>query len=125
MAKLGFIYKKEENRWTNLEDTELLMDIYNGNSTLYIGTKEDRKLKEMAEGVKRELRKRTLLKQDEELEISEFDKYVMEFEKDNNKRVNSEVYGFCKMGYKAVEEGKITLEYLIEILSESRCSECI
>lgn len=116
MAKLGFIYKKEENRWTNLEDTELLMDIYNGNSTLYIGTKEDRKLKEMAEGVKRELRKRTLLKQDEELEISEFDKYVMEFEEDNNKRVNGKVYDLCKLGYKAVEEGNTTFEHLIDLL---------
>lgn len=125
MAKLKFIFKKEQEGWTNLEGTDLAIDIYNGNSELYIGTKEDRKLKEMAEGVKKELRKRTLLKQNEELEISEFDKYVIEFEEEHDERINSKVYDLCKLGYKAVEEGKTTLEELIYILEQWRCSECI
>lgn len=125
MAKLEFIYKREGDGWTNLEDTDLVIDIYNGNSKLYIGTEENRRLKEMVEGVKKELRKRTLLKEDEELEISEFDKYFIEFENERIKRINGKVYDFCKMGYKEVKEGNTTLEHLIEILSESRCSKCI
>lgn len=125
MAKLKFIFKKEQEGWTNLEGTDLAIDIYNGNSELYIGTKETRGLKELKEEVEKDLRKRTLLKQDEELEISEFDEYVIELEKGHDERIDSKVYDLCKLGYKAVEEGRTTLEELIYILEQWRCSECI
>lgn len=125
MAKLGFIFKNEKDGWIHLEETELLMDIYNGNSTLYIGTKETRTLKEMTEGVERELKKRTLLKQDEKLEISAFDKSIIEFEENQKRKVSSTFYNFCKMGYKAVEEGKTTWEQLIQFANGSRCPQCM
>lgn len=125
MAKLKFIFKKEQEGWTNLEGTDLAIDIYNGNSELYIGTKETRELKKLKEEVEKDLRRKTLLKQEENLEVSEFDKYVIEFEDEKNERINSKVYDLCKLGYKAVEEGKTTLKELIYILEQWRCLECI
>lgn len=125
MAKLKIIYKTEKDGWTHEEETELGIDIYNGNSTLYIGTKEKRTLKQMAEGVEKELKRRTLLGQDKKIEISELDKFIMDFEARTGKNVNSTVYNLCKMGYEAVEDGKTTWEHLIRILEESRCSECM
>lgn len=125
MAKLGIIFKNKQEEWNNLEETELLTSIYNSNATLYIGTKEKRTLKEMAEGVQKELRRRTLLGKDEKIELSEFDRYIMEFEESKKQRVDSKIYNFCKMSYDAVEEGRITWEHLIELLEERRCSKCI
>ena len=125
MAKLEFYFKKKEEDWTNLEETDLLTDIRNGNSTMYIGTKEDRTLKEMAEGVQKQLRKRGLLRQDEELEMTEFNKNIIGFEQEKGKKVDATVYSLCKFGYEAVKEGKTTWEHLIKILEESRCSECM
>ena len=125
MAKLEFYFKKKEEDWTNLEETDLLTDIRNGNSTMYIGIKEDRTLKEMAEGVQKQLRKRGLLRQDEELEMTEFNKNIIGFEQEKGKKVDATVYSLCKFGYEAVKEGKTTWEHLIKILEESRCSECM
>ncbi len=125
MAKLEFYFKKKEEDWTNLEETDLLTDIRNGNSTMYIGTKEDRTLKEMAEGVQEQLRKRELLRQDEELEMTEFNKNIIGFEQEKGKKVDATVYSLCKFGYEAVKEGKTTWEHLIKVLEESRCSECM
>ena len=76
MAKLGIYYKKPQEGWMNLENSEWLTNIYNANSSLYIGTKETRTLKEMVKKVTEELRKRTLLKEDEELEIVHFNEKV-------------------------------------------------
>ena len=125
MAKLEFYFKKKEEDWTNLEETDLLTDIRIGNSTMYIGTKEDRTLKEMAEGVQKQLRKRGLLRQDEELEMTEFNKNIIGFEQEKGKKVDATVYSLYKFGYEAVKEGKTTWEHLIKILEESRCSECM
>ncbi len=125
MAKLEIIYKTEKDGWTHEDDTELAMNVYNGDSTLYIGMKETRTLKEMVKGVEKKLKRRTLLGQDEELEINNFDKYIIEFEQKQKRKVNSTVYNFYRMGCKAVEEGKVTLEHLIEILEESRGSKCM
>ncbi len=125
MAKLEFYFKKKEEDWTNLEETDLLTDIRNGNSTMYIGIKEDRTLKEMAEGVQKQLRKRGLLRQDEELEMTEFNKSIIGFEREKGKKVDATVYSLCKFGYEAVKEGKTTWEHLIKVLEESRCSECM
>ena len=125
MAKLEIIYKNEKDGWTHEEDTELGMDIYTGNSTLYIGMKETRMLKEMAEGVEKELKRRTLLEQDKKLEISDFDKYIIEFEQEQKERVEGIVYDLAKIGYEQVEQGRSTWEYFLNILKESRCSECM
>ena len=107
MAKLRFVFKKAQEDWTNLEETDLSMDLYNGNSTLYIGTKENRSLKEIAKQVKDELVKRTFLKEDEELEISEFDKYVMDFEENQTAKIDSTSYNACKKIYDYVHPIKI------------------
>ena len=87
--------------------------------------KENKKLETLVEEIENDLRKRTWLDEEEQLEISQFDEYVIEYEKQIHERINSKVYNLCKNAYQLVEEGKTTWEHLIKELNERGCSECM
>ena len=91
MAKLGIIYKIKEHGWTDLESSELATMIENANCTLYIGTKETRTLKQMINEITLGLRRRKLLNQDEELEIDDFCKTLMQYEEEKNELIKGDL----------------------------------
>ena len=80
------------------EETEMRMSFVKPIAELWVGTKEK-----------------------EKLEISKFDKYVIEYESQINKRIDSKVYNICKNAYQLVEEGKTTWEQLIKIIEKTKC----
>lgn len=105
MAKLGIYYKKPQEGWMNLEDSEWLTNIYNANSTLYIGTKETRTLKEMVDKITKQLRNRNLIKQDEELEIDEFYRALLQYEIETKTKIKYELLEYFKIVYLTEKEG--------------------
>lgn len=123
MAKLKIVYKTEE--MFHCEETEMRMSFVKPIAELWVGTKENKKLETLVEQIESNLRKRTWLGEKEQLKISQFDKYVIEYEKQIDERINSKVYNLCKNAYKLVKEGKTTWEHLINILDERGCSKCI
>ena len=90
-----------------------------------IAPEETRTLDEIIREIEKELQDGFHLQKNEKFEISKFDKYVIDYEKQICKRIDSYVYNFCKNGYKLVQDGKATWEDLIEQLEERRCSKCI
>ena len=123
MAKLKIIYKTEE--MFHCEETEISMSFVKPIAELWVGTKENKKLETLVEEIENDLRKRTWLDEEEQLEISQFDEYVIEYEKQIDERINSKVYNLCKNAYQLVEEGKTTWEHLIKELNERGGSECM
>lgn len=123
MRKLEIIYKT--GRELHAEETEMRITLNDIKTELQIGTKETKKLKYLVNWITEELKRRRLIETTEELEISQFDKFILEFEETQEKRVDNAVYNLCKRGYKAVEEGKETWEHFLNLLQESRCKECI
>lgn len=123
MAKLKIVYKTKEV--FHCEETEMSMSFVKPIAELWVGTKENEKLEKLVKWIENDLRKRTWLGKEEKLEISEFDKYVIEYESQINKRINSKVYNICKNAYQLVEEGKTTWEQLIKSLEKTNCSKCI
>ena len=123
MAKLKIVYKTEE--MFHCEETEMRMSFVKPIAELWVGTKENEKLETLVKWIECDLRKRTWLGEEEQLEISQFDKYVIEYEKQIDGRINSKVYNLCKNAYKLVKEGKTTWEHLINIFDERGYSECI
>lgn len=123
MAKLKIVYKTKE--MFHCEETEMSMSFVKPIAELWVGTKENEKLEKLVKWIENDLRKRTWLGKDEKLEISEFDKYVIEYESQINKRIDSKVYNICKNAYQLVEEGKTTWEPLIKELNERGCSKCM
>lgn len=123
MAKLKIIYKTEE--MFHCKETEISMSFVKPIAELWVGTKENKKLETLVEEIENDLRKRTWLGEEEQLEISQFDEYVIEYEKQIDERINSKVYNLCKNAYQLVEEGKTTWEHLIKELNERGCFECM
>lgn len=123
MRKLEIIYKTGEK--PRAEKTEMAITLDNTKTQLQIGTEENKKLKHSINWITEELKRRRLIKTTEELEISQFDKFILEFEEKQEKRVDDAVYNLCKRGYEAVEEGKETWEHFLNLLEESRRKECI
>lgn len=119
MAKLKIVYKTKEV--FHCEETEMSMSFVKPIAELWVGTKEKEKLEKLVKWIENDLRKRTWLGKEEKLEISEFDKYVIEYESQINKRINSKVYNICKNAYQLVEEGKTTWEQLIKIIEKTKC----
>lgn len=123
MAKLKIVYKTKG--MFHCEETEIRMSFVKPIAELWVGTKENEKLEKLVKWIENDLRRRTWLGKEETLEISEFDKYVIEYESQINKRIDSKVYNICKNAYQLVEEGKTTWEHLIKELNERGCSECM
>lgn len=53
------------------------------------------------------------LQKDEKFEISELDKYVIEYEEKYKTRIDSLVYNFVKNNCRELQEGLITVQELI------------
>lgn len=106
MAKLKIVYKTKG--MFHCEETEMSMSFVKPIAELWVGTKENKKLETLVEEIENDLRKRTWLDEEEQLEISQFDEYVIEYEKQIDERINSKVYNICKNAYQLVKEGKTT-----------------
>ena len=123
MKKLEIVYKTKGE--FHCEETEMRMSFVKPIAELWVGTKEKEKLEKLVKWIENDLRKRTWLSKEEKLEISKFNKYVIEYESQINKRIDSKVYNICKKAYQLVEEGKTTWEQLIKSLEKTNCSKCI
>lgn len=123
MKRLSIIYKTED--MFNSEKTDYIISFVTPTAELCIGTKETRKLGEIVKKLEEHTRKSTWLEENEELKLSDFDKYFINYEKNHKKRIEGEVYNLYKMAYRGVEEGKTTWEHLISLHEEGRCSECM
>lgn len=127
MAKLKIEYRtKEQDKENYFKDsTYFTFTIKDRTTIISIAQNEKRTLDEIISGIEKELQDGFRLQKNEKFEISKFDKYVIEYEKQICKRIDSYVYNFCKNGYKLVQDRKATWEDLIEQLEERRCSKCI
>lgn len=127
MAKLKIEYrtKEQENKNCFKNSTYFTFTIKDRTTVISITPNETRKLKDIVYGIERELQDGYHLQKDERFEICKFDRYVIEYESQTNKRIDSKVYNICKNAYQSVEEGKTTWEHLIKILNERWCSECM
>lgn len=123
MPKLEIEYRTKEQDKENYfkDNTYFSFTIKDRTTVISIAPNETRKLNDIVYGIEEELQDGYHLQKDEKFEISKFDKYVIEYESQIGKRIDSEVYNFCKRGYKLVEEGKTTWEHLIKVIDESRC----
>lgn len=125
MAKLKIEYRiKDEGSYLKGK-TYFSYSLLSKTTEISVAPEETRTLNEIISGIEKELQDGYHLLKDEKFEINEFDKYVIEYEKQICKRIDSYVYNFCKNGYKLVQDGKATWENLIEQLDERRCSKCI
>lgn len=82
-----------------VEHTSYLVPIKENVVTIYIGTKENERIKQLIESVKKDLLATGNLEKDEEFEISKFDTYVMKCEEENQTRIDGFVYYYCKQWY--------------------------
>ena len=125
MPKLEIEYRtKEQDKENYFKDSTYFTFIIKDRTTVIsIAPNETRKLKDIAYGIEKELQDGYHLRKHERFKISKFDKYVIEYESQINKRIDSYVYNFCKNGYKLVEEDKATLEQLIKIIEKTKCMQ--
>jgi hypothetical protein len=125
MAKLKIEYRIKDEESYLKGKTYLSYSLLSKITEISIAPEETRTLDEIIRGIEKELQDGFHLQKNEKFEISKFDKYVIDYEKQICKRIDSYVYNFCKNGYKLVQDGKATWEDLIEQLEERRCSKCI
>ncbi len=120
MPKLKIEYRtKEQDRENYFKDNTYFTFIIKDRTTIIsIAPNETRKLNDIVYGIEEELQDGYHLQEDEKFEISEFDKYVIEYESQINKKIDSKVYNICKNAYKLVEEGKTSWECLIKVFNE-------
>ncbi len=125
MAKLKIEYRIKDEESYLKGKTYFRYSLSSKITEISIAPEETRTLDEIIRGIEKELQDGFHLQKNEKFEISEFDKYVIKYEKQICKRIDSYVYNFCKNGYKLVQDGRSTWEDLIEQLEERRCSKCI
>mgnify|MGYP004563160613 FL=1 len=125
MAKLKIEYRIKDEESYLKGKTYFSYSLLSKTTEISIAPEETRTLDEIISGIEKELQDGFHLQKNEKFEISKFDKYVIEYEKQICKRIDSYVYNFCKNGYKLVQDGRSTWEDLIEQLEERRCSKCI
>lgn len=127
MKKLEIEYRtKEQDKENYFKGSTYFTFTIKGRTTVIsIAPNETRNLSDIVYGIEEGLQDGYHLQKDEKFEISEFDKYVIKYESQINKRIDSKVYNICKNAYQLVEEGKTTWEHLIKELNERGCSECM
>lgn len=127
MTKLNIEYRTKEQERKNCfkNSTYFTFIIKDRTTVISIAPNETRKLKDIIYGIEEELQDGYHLQKYEKFEISKFDKYVIEYESQINKRIDSKVYNICKNAYQLVEEGKTTWEQSIKSLEKTNCSKCI
>ncbi len=123
MTKLNIEYRTKEQERKNCfkNSTYFTFIIKDRTTVISIAPNETRKLKDIICGIEEELQDGYYLQKYEKFEISKFDKYVIKYESQINKRIDSKVYNICKNAYQLVEEGKTTWEQLIKIIEKTKC----
>lgn len=115
MRKLEIEYRtKEQDKENYFKDsTYFTFTIKDRTTVISIAPSETRKLSDIVYGIEEELQDGYHLQKDEKFEISQFDKYVIEYEEKYKTRIDSLVYNFVKNNYKELQEGLITAQELI------------
>ena len=115
MRKLEIEYRtKEQDKENYFKDsTYFTFTIKDRTTVISIAPSETRKLSDIVYGIEEELQDGYHLQKDEKFEISQFDKYVIEYEEKCKTRIDSLVYNFVKNNYKELQEGLITAQELI------------
>lgn len=115
MQKLEIEYRtKEQDKENYFKDSTYFTFTFKDRTTVIsIAPSETRKLSNIVYGIEEELQDGYHLQKDEKFEISEFDKYVIEYEEKYKTRIDSLVYNFVKNNYRELQEGLITVQELI------------
>lgn len=115
MPKLEIEYRTKEQDKVNYfkDSTYFTFTIKDRTTVISIAPNETRKLSNIVYGIEEELQDGYHLQKDEKFEISQFDKYVIEYEEKYKTRIDSLVYNFVKNNYKELQEGLITVQELI------------
>ena len=108
MVKLNINYRIKDNERDYYKgQTYYSISLESRITTISICPNEKRKLKEIVDGIIEELKFRTYLKEDELVEIENFEKEIMNFEETNNERVNNKMHNILKLLYPHLENGNI------------------
>ena len=94
MKRLKIIYKTE--KMMNCNKTEISMNFKEPIAELWIGREETSKLGKLVNEMTEELKRRSWLIQDEELKISDFDKYIIDYENESGSRIDGAIYPYTK-----------------------------
>ena len=115
MQKLEIEYRtKEQDKENYFKDSTYFTFTFKDRTTVIsVAPNETRKLIDIVYGIEEELQDGYHLQKDEKFEISQFDKYVIEYEEKYKTRIDSLVYNFVKNNYKELQEGWITVQELI------------
>lgn len=107
MAKLKIEYRIKDEESYFKGKTYFSYSLLSKTTEISIAPNETRTLGKIVSEIEKELQDGFHLQKNEKFEINEFDKYVIEYEKQMCTRINSNVYNFCKDRYKSVKENKI------------------
>lgn len=109
--KIEYRIKDDENYFKN--STYFTFALKNKTTVISIAPNETRNLRDIIHGIEEKLQDGYQLQKDEKFEISNFDKYIIEYEEKYSTRIDSLVYNFVKGNYKELQEGLITVQELI------------
>ena len=98
MPKLKIEYRtKEQDRESCFKDsTYFTFTIKDRTTVISIAPNETRKLSDIVYGIEKELQDGYHLQSGEKFEIDEEIKFIMEYEKTENRRMNNELYPYFK-----------------------------
>ena len=120
MAKLEIIYRiKDDERDYFKGQTYRIISFESKIATISIAPNETRRLKELVDGITKDLKSRTYFNEDEEIEIDNFEREIMQYEVNYNKRVGNNVHNILKLLYPQLESGEInTIEEAMTYIEE-------
>ena len=120
MAKLIIEYRTKDEEHYSKGKTYFIFSLKDKTTIISIAPDETRKLNEIVNGIEKELQDGYHLNKDEKFEIEEYDKYIMEYEKDNNYRMKKKLYPYFRYIAKNADNTEKIDEFLKQI-RESRC----
>ena len=124
MPKLKIVYRtgtdEEKRYWKN--ETFFQFAFETKNTVISISPTETDKLEEVINYVEDNLKKSNHLDKDEKFEISDFDKIIMEYEKEYDCRIKNHSYNYLKNLY---NEGEEALDEALEYLKSEVARRCV
>lgn len=120
MAKLNIEYRIKDNENDYFKgNTYRIISFESKIATISIAPNETRRLKEIVNGITEDLKNKTYFDENEEIEIDDFEKEIMQYEENYNKRVGNNVHNILKLLYPKLESGEInTIEEAMTYVEE-------
>lgn len=122
MGKLKIEYRTKEQEGKNhlKGKTYWSFTFDNKITKISIAPEETRKLEEIVKGIEKELQDGFHLQKDESFEIEDADQCIMDYEKENGYRIDSELYPYTRYIFQNKDNPEV-LEALLKEINESRC----